>query len=210
VLHTIKYLLPDIAISPDGRWLAVSRHGWDSEPVEGSVQVGNMVLLYDIGDPDNLRFKCALKGKFLEKTSLDFSPDSRWLAAGSASGGAHVWDLAAKDLEASLRVSPISAQLLHGIAFSPDGRWLGLGGSDGGIHLWEWQIDHRVRTITKGNAAHSLTWLSDSRLASGGQGGRVAIWETDIEHLTPVARKAAGRELEDDEWARFRRVVASP
>ena len=51
VIHTIRYLLPDLEISPDGKWLAVCRHGWDFEPKEGTTQVGNMVLLFDVSQP---------------------------------------------------------------------------------------------------------------------------------------------------------------
>ncbi|MEZ5329178.1 MAG: WD40 repeat domain-containing serine/threonine protein kinase [Verrucomicrobiales bacterium] len=195
-LHSIEYLLPDVAVSPDGRWLAVARHGFDavsSAGIDGSLQNGNMVLLYDVSAPGPLVFRAALPANFMDQTHLDFSRDSRWLAAGSS--GARfpcVWDLSAAEIESSRRLAEISAHLVAGVAFSPDGHWLGLGGSDGRIHLWDWRKERQMRTISSGNAASTLLWLDGSRLVSGSESGEIAAWETDITRLKQLARRIAG------------------
>ena len=201
-LHSISYLLPDVRVSPDGRWLAVARHGWDY-PEEGIVQVGNMVLLYDVTDPDTLKFRAALPANFLETTNIDFSEDSRWLAGGAAGKGATIWDLHAKDIAGSLRESKVSDHHMRAVAFSPGGRWLGLGASDGQLHLWDWQNDD-TRTITTDKAIGSMAWKSVSEVATGNAGGEVAVWETDVTRLKATARAMAGRPLSAEEKARFR------
>ena len=201
-LHSNGYLLPDVISSPDGRWLAVARHGWD--PIEeGKTQWGNMVLLYDVSNPEQFVFRTALPAHFMDITNLDISADNRWLAAGAAGKGATIWDLTDTNIEKSVRVSKVTDHQLKAVAFSPDSHWLGLGGSDGRFHLWNWQNDH-VRTISTDTAVGSLDWLSDSRVVAGNAAGQIAVWETDVIPLTKRARALAGRELTGQERERFR------
>lgn len=190
-LHSISYLLPDVTVSPDGTRLAVARHGWDLAG-EGTTQDGNMVLLYDVSDPDILRPLTNLRAHFLDTTSLRFSADSRWLAAGAAGRGVLVWDLHAADIAESRRKAPVSAHLLGDVAFSPDGKWIGIAASDGHFHLWDWRSPRRPRTIVTGAAEAALSWIEDGRLIVGGKEGRVAIWETRLSHLQSMAEDLLG------------------
>lgn len=201
-MHSIQFLLPDAAVSQDGRWLAVARHGWDQPSVD-QVQHGNMVLLYDASNPEELSFEAALPANFLHAADLAFSEDGRWLAANGAGNGATVWDLTAPDIVASRRVSPITDHLITSIDFSPDDRWLGFSGSDGRMHLWDWQQGD-VRTISTDKVINTLVWLRSTQLLCGDGAGRLAQWETDVELLSRQARRDAGRELTDAERRRFR------
>ncbi len=189
-LHSNNYLIPDVTVSPNGRWLAVARHGWDP-PSKDTVQYMNMVLIYDVSQPNQIDFIAALPALFFETTSLQFSADNRWLAAGSADHGACVWDLEAANWHASRIESPVTAQLFEDVAFSPDGRWLALAGNDGRFHLWDWRSSQRPRTVFTGHAESALAWLDASRLISGGASGQAAIWETDLERLKAMARRTA-------------------
>ena len=198
-LHSIGYLLPDVTVSPNGRWLAVAGHGWDLKTPEGGPQHGNMVLLYDVSEPNTMTLIAALPAEFFGETSVRFSRDNRWLASGSAGHGALVWDLHANDIAASRVEAPVSAHLLGDVAFSDDGRFLGLAGSDGRVHLWDWRSQQRPRTIVTGNAESALAWLDNSRLMVGGVAGRIAVWETSVEELKSMARAVAGRELSSKE-----------
>ena len=204
LVHTNRYLLPDVRVSPDGRWLAIARHGWDTEPKEGTTQHGNMVLLFDVSDPAEPEPYAELRADFMEFTNIDFSSDGRWLACGSAGRGVSVWDLSAADLAASCRKSEISSYRLGAIGFSPSGEYLAIGGSDGRLYLWDWRLDGGQRMISAGGAVETLAWLDASRIVTGGSQGRLAIWETDLERLCSLARQIAGRDLSEAERRRFR------
>ena len=199
-LHSINYLLPDVAVSKSGRWLAVARHGWDHRQ-ENQVQYGNMVLLYDVSDPNTLDFQAALPAHFLAETTIAFSDDERWLAAGGAR--ANVWDLEAPDIEASGKVSPMTDHLMKAIGFSPGGEWLAVGAGNGRLHLWDWQSSD-LRIIHANKAVTALTWQTNTQLITGNASGEVAQWETDVALLSEQARANAGRELTQAERQRFR------
>ncbi len=201
-IHTIHYLLPSIRISPDGRWMAVARHGWDA-PKEGSPQTGNQVLLYDVSAPGEPRFVAALKASFHGEADVSFSPDSRWLAAGSASKPVIVWDLAAADIGASRRLSPV-AKHSPATAFCPDGHWLAFGGLDGIIHLWDWRGTGQTRSISTGSAVTALAWTDVDRLVSATMGDRLSLWDVNLRRLEALARGIAGRDLSAEEKMRFR------
>jgi serine/threonine protein kinase/WD40 repeat protein len=208
-IHTILYILTDVAVSPDGHWLAVGRHGYDADPKPGSKQRGNMLLLFDVSNPDKLVPRGEFPSRFRERGTVAFSPDNRWLAAGGQDGPAMVWDLTAADIGSSVRVSPIAAPLLTGVAFSPvtsssDGPWLALGASDSRLYFWDWSGGPvALRRTEAGDPIYSAAYLPDGRLVTGGRDARLRIWETDPARLIEVARKTAGRKLTAKERARF-------
>ena len=202
-IHSIAYLLPAVAVSPDGKWLAIARHGWD-QPKPDEDQHGNQVLLVDVSKPGPPMYVMALTANFIEQTSLSISADSRWLAAGGAGKPATIWDLKSADIPASRILAPVSAQLLSGVGFSPDGKWLALGGNDGLLHLWDWRHPNQLRTIQTENVIRSLTWMADGHLVTAGNTNFASLWDTDIPRLTALARRTAGRELSPAERARFR------
>ena len=202
-VHSILYFLPDVAVSPDGRVKAIARHGWDP-PAEGKAQYLNQVLLYE-GAADG-KFLQALPANFKHRTSLAFSPDGRWLAAGGEGAPACLWDLRAPDIAASRRDSPAPAPLSGAVAFSPDNRRLAIGTSDGNLHLWEWENPVPtacVTTLRTGQSINTIAWLRDGRLLTGGAGPAVSLWETDVAKLVDLARRVAGRELAPSERERF-------
>ncbi len=202
-IHSILYLLPDVVVSPDGRFKAIARHGWDPSS-KGKVQHGNQVLLYE-GAWDG-KFLHALPANFKHRTNLAFSPDGRWLAAGGEGAPACVWDLRAPDIAASRREAPAPAPLSAGVAFSPDNSRLAIGTSDGNLHLWEWQNPiptASLTTIRTPQPIHTIVWHRDGRLLTGGGGAAVSVWQMDVAKLIDLARRTAGRDFAPAERERF-------
>lgn len=205
-VHSISYVLPDIAISPDGKWMAIARHGWD-QPKPDTPQHGNQVLLFDVSQPGDPQPITQLDANFLASTKLDFSPDSRWLAAGGAVHPSYLWDLSRADIAASLITTPITAPQVSGLGFSPDGQWLALAGSDGKLHLWDHHHPSNLRTIDAGMGLSTLAWIDDHRLLVGGDSNHVQLWETDLTELKKNARTLARRTLTEHERTRFQTTI---
>lgn len=210
-VSSILYQLPAVALSPDGRFKAIARHGWDQDqPRPGSPQHGNQVLLYEGGLEQHGKFLHALQAHFVERTSLAFSADGRWLAAGGQGSPPTLWDLLAPDIAASRRTAPVSGGLASAVAFSPDGRRLAIGtgsnnGGAGTLNFWDFHNPDpatSVITVRTPRAILTMAWHPDGRLFTGGGGASVSVWETDLATLVRMARNAAGRDLSAVERAR--------
>jgi WD40 repeat protein len=205
VIHSIRYLLPDVAISPNGKYLAAGRHGWDQLNSDKE-QFGSQVLLFDVSaravwPPPRLAI---LQSDFLEYTSIAFSPDNRWLASGGTGYAACLWDLHAPNIAASLRRPPMKSHLMSGISFSPDSQRLALGAGDGQLYLWDWQKAGGICSIQNAFGIKCITWMPDGRLLASGASDQLALWDTDLGRLQTLARRVAGRDLNSEERSRFR------
>lgn len=107
-----------------------------------------------------------------------FSPDGRWLAAGSGNGPLLLWDLNNRG------AAPFELngheKLINALAFSPDGRTLASASLDGTIRLWD--VARRgggPRTLAR--HTDKVTCLAFSRdggrMASGSFDGTVLVWD---------------------------------
>ena len=119
---------------------------------------------------------------------MAFSPDNRWLAAGSADGITWLWDLTSNDLNTiPLIVGGWSSGPISSLAFSPDEKWLATGSqSESNVWLWDLTAIKYVQRLARfwellsGNPAMDflrsnhpvLSWLWDA--------GETFVWEFDI------------------------------
>ena len=216
--HSINYMFSDAVISPDGKWLALGRHGNDPKPRPGSTQHGNMVLLIDCSDLDHLELVHELPANFRHVGRIRFSPDGRWLAATGQESPARIWDLQAHEIIASAIDSPFQMVSLGGVAFSvpaadsensADSPFLACVDSTGTINLWDWQKGPAaVRRVDTGSPCLTAVCLAGNRLITGHNDNRLRTWETDPARLIELARQSAGRDLTPEERARF--LTATP
>jgi len=107
--------------------------------------------------------------------SVAFSPDSKILATGDASGEIHLWSV--KDYEQILTLSG-HINWVRSIAFSPDGRMLVSGSDDQTVRLWNTSTSQCLQTM-QGHTrqVRSVAFSPNGRiLASGSLDQTVRLW----------------------------------
>jgi WD40 repeat protein len=142
-----------VALSPDGRWCALSGVSvitvWEVEAgrVKHMIDTGaephwavaispdsrwlatagsnadNRVLIYDVASG---RLERRLTGHSAHISEVAFSPDGKRLASGDNRGELRVWDLeAAEAVTIALKADdPVTGSVDYDLAFGPEGRWL--------------------------------------------------------------------------------------
>jgi len=147
-----------LALSPDGRWLAV----W--LPTE-EVHLEPLVVFG--ASPHRVSLEGGIRA------TMAFSPDGRWLFIGT--GGA-LWQLSLREDEPPRKL--LSEGPVWRVALSSDGALLAAGGPSGEIYLIRAPNGMRLRTLRgHSGAVVALTFSPDGRLlASGAEDGTVILW----------------------------------
>jgi uncharacterized delta-60 repeat protein len=105
--------------------------------------------------------------------SVAFSPDGRYIVAGSADT-ARVWEA---------RTGKEIAKVIHGwdvnsVAFSPDGKYVVSGSDDNTVRVWETVTGKEVARMTHEGKVLSVIFSPDKRyVISGGEDGTARVWE---------------------------------
>ena len=123
--------LAGMAVSPDGKWIAMSN--------EGSTDLVLWSTAIRRGPVATMSIPAA-------SHSISFSGDGRWLAAKSESAAViNVWDLR------NLAITPVTlrepfASDYQSLDFSPDSHWLVSGTWLGDVSMWDVSVDHPAMT----------------------------------------------------------------
>jgi hypothetical protein len=151
--------------SPNERWFATARDLgdvliWDRQKrrLHGALHEG------------------PLKPKASPPMSLDFSWDSRVLAAGYRDGAVRIWDVAERRLLKRIDLGDECRQ----VRFARDATYLAAGRYGCGFTIWNWrsgQALFRAENVPWGTQA--LAWSPDDRLLVVGQDDQViSFWNT--------------------------------
>lgn len=177
-----------IAFSPNGQMLASA--GGDS-----------MIRVWDVnftleGDEKRwMRRLIQIPGADRYVTSLEFSPDNRYLVTGTYNGDVRVWDLNVCERDRPVCNSQLVLDRDYvGVAprvkFSPSGRWLAASNYDGTVTLWDWSSRTVVTVLEPETGSHdgsrldgrfsSLTFSPDETyLAAGSHDDFITVWSLD-------------------------------
>jgi RNA polymerase sigma factor (sigma-70 family) len=152
----------DLALSPDGRFLAACDHF-------------NSIGLYELATHKEVR---RFKGHTNVVVSACFSGDGKTLATGSYYDKTlRLWDVTTGKARQQIALNqdwPCNA------AISPDGKVVAAGGfRDGSVYLWDTASGKLVRKLpTPHQPAYSVAFTADGRaLATAGIGPAVHLWD---------------------------------
>jgi WD40 repeat protein len=149
-----------------------------------------------------------LKGDEGNNFIWTFSQDGQWLLHGSADGTSRLWRLNEdfKKVEAYSLKGP--QMNIAAAVFLPGGRQVAVASADGSVRLWDlpskqsWNNDPIVLGAT-GVGLQSLNVSSNGRWLVAAGDSFMYFWALDVKDLLPMARRAVGRNLYPDEWARY-------
>lgn len=195
-------LILAMALSPDGRWLAVA--GTLVGPVVGSAssiflkESGGDIRLYDL---PNGRLHKVLRWHTSSIPALAFSPDGAMLASGDARGFSHLWDMhrlePLRRLESSFEAGDVIIPYKHlfspeaaveelmsvrgitRIAFTPDGQRVVTAHPNGTLRLWKVTDGKLLATLSGHTAEVSAIAVAprDGIIASGGMDRSIRLWD---------------------------------
>jgi WD40 repeat protein len=161
-----------MALSPDGRWLAVA--GW-MDTSAGSVPCCGDIRLYDFASG---QLRGLLRGHKSTVNGLAFSPDGKLLISGGHLGdtSAILWDVETQKL--LHRLEGHRAEI-YAVGFTPDGQRAVTGSNDKTLRLWHVADGALVKEMTgHGNRVRSLAVSpKDGSIASGDDSGEIRVWD---------------------------------
>lgn len=151
-----------VACSPDGKWVAVARHG-----------------VVEIVGAGNHKVVRKLAGHAGNVTAVVFSGDSKRLFAAAGEPGlfgeVSIWNTATWKRTHRLRGQNDS---LYSLAVSPNGRVLATGSYDQSIQLWDATSGSKLRTLTGHNGpVNRLAFHPAGKIIASASGDRtVKLW----------------------------------
>jgi WD40 repeat protein len=168
--------LEGLALSPDGRTLAV----WGHKPFLALYHVGQL------GNARRLPTPRVLKGHRDMVDHVAFSHDGRWLVSTASSFDrdqtVRLWDVASGEQIRSWKDTDSDDQCTYevqSVAFSADGRWLAWGDC-GRVFLVDLGSDEPPRLFEEprwGQTEVLRFAPNGQRLLAGGDGGRICVWD---------------------------------
>jgi WD40 repeat protein/tRNA A-37 threonylcarbamoyl transferase component Bud32 len=138
-----------LALSPDGRYLALARS-------DGLIEAWRFAKrsIGTVWPIDRAFSRERPRNHGAPVLAVAVSPDSRFLATAGKDGSAKVWDL--RGIRPTVTLKTTAA--VHTVAFSPDGKTLAAGSADSTVHLWKWQTDDKPVPITIGKDSRRWWW----------------------------------------------------
>ena len=181
----------DLAFSPDGKLLAAASLGY------GVAYVWRL-------PSQRLAFIVTIDDDLNRGDAVAFSPDSKLLATGGASGLVKFWDTqTGKQLGGPLLAS---AGYLLSLAFDPTGRLLVTSGTDGTTRLWDVRSRAPVGSplpVLDNISAEAAFTASGDNLVTVYANGRAFTYDLRPSSWEKRACAVAGRRLTRQEWAQY-------
>jgi WD40 repeat protein len=128
--------------------------------------------------PKGIELLRTLEAQAGNVNEIAWSPDGRFLAAGSPDGLICLFEVKTGELVHRLDRGD---KLVWSLAFSPDSRWLASGAHEGTINLWSVEKGELHKSLTRHESwVRSLAFAPDGRtLASGSNDQKIILWDLE-------------------------------
>ncbi len=197
----VKYNLTTNTVSPFIKpsvkinHLALSANG---KLLVGGANNGK-VFIWEITNGNKEQVIYETKGDAI--TSVRFSPNGRYLAAGNREGLVTIIEPVTGAIVR--RFSEIQAQI-NDVEFSPNGKFLAVASLDGTLRVWNMD-DLKLQPLvlsgyTDWAAALDFTTDGEFLLGGGFANGEVRVWPIDITQMAEKLCTHITRNMTDDEW----------
>jgi WD40 repeat protein len=184
----------DIALSPDGKYVALSSAMMEYEPSYYKQQTTPDVLVWSI---DRVKFwqtayryllserlywtgpdtDVVLRGNTAPVRQIAYNADGSLLASAGLDGTVRLWHMPEGTAYAVLRGHRAA---VWDVDFSPDGARLVSAGGDGTLRLWDVRTEESLWTVPLGMTIEVVSFSPDgSRIAAAGQDG--SLWLLNAE-----------------------------
>jgi WD40 repeat protein len=166
----------DLAVSPDGRWVAASTNS-------------STVRVFEV---ETGKQRTPVRSPAGSVTTLGFSPDGRALAAGTQGGSVVIWDAATGEKTQQFPAHPNGT---YSLDFSPDGLRIATRGVDLTVNIWDVRTGQRLLGLPLGTAGiRRLFFSADGLRLFVADQWRVLVWDTESSgerrtlhgHLAPI------------------------
>ncbi|UJS23068.1 NACHT and WD repeat domain-containing protein [Thiothrix winogradskyi] len=170
-------LTGDVAISPDGHWLAASGE-------RGTVALferASSKLMQKLEGHD------PTAGSTGDARDIVFHPNGQWLFSGGDDGQIIRWALPQAGQAAKVLQQWQTDSKVRALALTPDGKVLASGHDDGKIRLWEngegeeKEGSPKLLRVMEGDKSaisyHGLAFTSNGKILIAGSGGRIDMWD---------------------------------
>lgn len=137
--------VPDLAFSPDGKYLAIGSFGEQAKIL--ALPGGNVVA--------------ELPGHGKSARSVAFSPDGKLLAVGSYDKFIKIWDVARRETRQTLTGHE---GWVYSVAFGGDGRRLASASADNTARVWDLGKGEVIATYRHGSLVRRAFFTSDDKI----------------------------------------------
>jgi WD40 repeat protein/serine/threonine protein kinase len=176
-----------VALSPDGKWLAVGGDLGDAN--SGAIKLWNTMTWSEVK---------SLSGVGEPAYALAFSPDSRRLLSGHKDDRVRVWDAARGELRHVLG----HRMHVEDVAYSPDGRLIASASRDTTIRIWDSETGALRATLAHDRPVYSVAFHPQGQLLASSTGdpldgsrGDLMLWDLNSERVVRKASALAGMVL---------------
>jgi hypothetical protein len=189
--------------SPDSQVLAVAGNGIPSD--NGNPAYAAWVQLIDSATGE-IKRRFRIGTDRTAATAVTWSPDGKFIAAGTMLGECDVWNAA----EGTRRMSErIHRGRVNALAWSPDGRRVASCSVKGQISVWDPVTGEQCLGFTEGSGRiERVRWSPDGmKLAAVDEEGLVTVW--DASQGFRLQQEPSWTHLQrPEQWKRFNRLVS--